>query len=247
MSDGKVEEKRSGQFLLPELVESFVDVREKNGYRRIFNFSAQPGTVLVQEVQTRVRYRRGEDQFVDYWSRYGEFFSMGERRELAADNDQHLDMRDVHDFDLRRDGWSLSGLNQLLKRQGSKSRGRLPSADATITCEKRFLIAIGEVKGTVVLKENGGQSFGFLLEGPCAPASVQIELPGSEEEGRRTLTPKSPFPFGYSGAGSGKFCADSAYELTERFVFSFATDSLRFDDGGGYREVPMSEALAGGL
>ena len=64
-------------------------------------------------------------------------------------------------------------------------------------------------------------------------------LSGGEGGTRTVLQPRSPFPFGSEGAGRGAFLADEAFELTERFAFAFATDSLQFDDDGGYRRVPV--------
>ena len=123
--------------LVPRLLESFVDVRAKNGYRRTFSFEAPAGSVLVQEVATRVQYLCGDEALAEFTSVYGEYFAVGEAGALAAADDELRDMRDVHAFDLRRDGWTLSTLRTLLRRNGIEdARGRPCTcrAPARIAC-----------------------------------------------------------------------------------------------------------------
>lgn len=231
--------------VVPRLVESFVDARAKNGYRRVYSFLAPAGTVLVQEVRTRVRYLCGEEPLAEFRSVYGEFFALGDEEALLADEDELRDMRDVHAFDLRRDGWSLSALRDLLRRQrvrGADGRPYAPGGPTQVDCEKRFVLAPGVVEDSPPLKVNGGQGFGFLLEGPREVACARLDLNGGAGGTRRSLEPRSPFPYGSDGAGRGWFAGAEALELVERFAFTFATDSLRFDDGGGYRPVSLAAA-----
>jgi hypothetical protein len=199
---------------------------------------------LVQEVATRVRYLCGEVAVVDYSASYGEFFSMGKFDSLMANNDELLDMRDVHDFDLRRDGWSLSGLQTLLRHNAIKDadgRAFAGQEAARITCEKRFLLAPGRIEDTAPAKQNHSQSFGFLCSGPRSAATARIDMSGGTGGTRLARHPDSPFPFGCVGRGSGTFEGNSAYLLVETFAFSFATDSLRFEDGDGYHRVDLAD------
>ncbi|MEZ6188070.1 MAG: hypothetical protein R3F62_24065 [Planctomycetota bacterium] len=196
----------------------------------------------MQEVTTRVRYLCGEHPLVEFRAVYGEYFDLGARDALAEDPDVSRDMRDAHAFDMAQDGWTLSALTKLLRTQrilDAEGRPCRCREAARIVCEKRFRLGPGVVEDSPPLKRNGDQAFGFLLHGPREDARAELELQGGPDGTRRALRPTTPFPYGAAGAGRGWFTADAGLELVERFSFAFATDSLRFDDGGGYRPVAL--------
>ena len=60
------------------------------------------------------------------------------------------------------------------------------------------------------------------------------------------LIPPTPFPDESPGTGRARWVAAVGSGMVERFASRCATDSLSFDDGGGYAPVALAEVDARG-
>ena len=194
---------------------------------------AEPGLVALQRVETEVRLLRDGRPLIEYLGSYWEWFR------FAADDEARVD---VHDFDLRRDGWSPGRLRKLLARHGLSD----PGGDGVLECRKRFLYLPGRVRGERSLREGRG-GFGFLeavegLEAPSPPAA-ELRLFDLAQERAPLQAPGSwrPGPRAWA-EGSGQLSGDAqGWRCVESYALRFATQRVELDGTGGYVEWSSSE------
>jgi hypothetical protein len=190
----------------------------------------------VQQVRARVRYLLGDEVLVAYETCYGEWFRFGSQSELS------VDLHDVHDFCVHRDAWTPKRLRDLLRRQGLLAGRWLPAGgEPRVECHKEFLLGLGQVEDSpAVVEAADGAGFGFLAEGPLAPARSGIDL---HLGAGKQLEPPRPHPFGRPAAGRGRFSTEQGWRAEERFVYRFATTSGRLE-GSGYQPAPLTSSFA---
>jgi hypothetical protein len=221
---------------VPYQVEAGRDARWGASYRLVYGLRGAPGACAVQQVRARVRYLLGDDVLVEYETCYGEWFRLGNAGELPTD------LHDVHDFCVHRDAWTPKRLRDLLRKQGLLQGRWLPAGgEPRVECHKEFLLGLGEVEDSPGLVDgSGGAAFGFLEDGPLLHASSTIDLRLGEG---KQLEPPSPYPFGRSAGGRGRFTGEQGWRAEERYCYRFATTSGRLQ-GEGYQPAPLTSSFA---
>ncbi|HBP22765.1 MAG TPA: hypothetical protein DEA08_33920 [Planctomycetes bacterium] len=203
------------------------------GYERRYRMSADPGVVALQRVETEVRLLRDGRPLVEYVGAYWEWFR------FAAEDGPRVD---IHDFDMRRDGWSPGRLRKLLARHGLRD----PGGDGVLECRKRFLFLPGRVRDERSLREGEG-GFGFLEEvrglAEPAPPGAQLRLFDLTSDQPPAEVPGSwqPGPRAWAKGQGEPLTPDSGWSCVERYALRFATQRVELDDGGGYVEWSSSE------
>ncbi len=193
------------------------------GYARSYEVDGRPGVCALQRVETRIRLWRGDQAVVDYWGRAFELFRWEE------EDDVHLD---VHDFDLRRDGWSAPRLRRLLRRHGVRE----PAGPARLEYAKSFTIGLAEAEGVVDAPRTPG--FGWVAEGPDGPTEARLLLVGGSTVPARAIPPRA------RAAGRARWVASEGWGVTERFGYVHALLRGSLDDGGGYAPLALQRGAA---
>lgn len=200
-------------------------------YARFYTLGVAAGQTLVQEVRTEVRYLGAGEVLAEYQAVYAEYFRSGPE---AGER-----MRDLHDFDLRRDGWTQEFMRMLLQRfadEGAISDYRGP---LEVHYRKDLLLGVGRVDGAEpVSGAKGGSEFGFLNRGPLEESAASLSV-ARKGGGTLRVQELSPFPRKQPGAGSGWFEGTQGWRACESLRYVFATMTGSFDDGGGYEPVEL--------
>lgn len=199
-----------------------------NGYRRAYRLAGPAGDCWLQLVTVHVRYRCGDTVLVDYRARYGEWFRFARDGASAVD---------VHDFDLRRDGWSQARMLALLQRHGAPRTARWPG-EPRLHVRKAFVLGRGIVQDEQGVEVGDGVRFGFLPH--CAGhAAAATLLAHAGNSGTRPIAAPSPFPARVAIAGRGVFTAAHGHRTFERFDHEFACGTGTLRDRGCYRPARL--------
>lgn len=167
------------------------------------------GACALQRVETRIRFLRGERVLAAYRSLYWEYFQAGRDPDEAR--------HDVHDFDVERDGWGSGPIARLLRRRGLDPSGG--GGLARLECEKRFLLAPGQVEDAEpCLRTAEGGAFGYLAEVEGEATCRWLHLDQGEHDASEVATPL-PGPV----AGRGRLAGGPGWEAVERLSFELAT------------------------
>lgn len=217
---------------------------EGDSYARIYTITGPPGTYALQQVTTAIRYLCGEHAVATYAGTYTEFFRFAEDGSLGHLTDGRP-FHDVHDLDLRRDGWCPQGLRKLIRSHRVRdAEGALcaRAGEASLTCDKRYLLVPAEVEDVrPAWQTRDGGAFGYLAEGPGAAPAPTLTLACCRGGAPQTIPLSSPTPSAHPLAGRGRFTATCGWQARERYTYTFALQRGTLDDAG-YVEVPVPEA-----
>ncbi len=190
-------------------------------YDLSYAFEGTPGQALLQEVETAIDVDDGAGLAISYRTTYSEWFRLGTRP-----------VADLHDFAVRRDGWSRQDVEALVRRLAPGVLRRRPYIGRlTLSYRKRFVLSGGEIDGSPTLRRfEGGGAFGLLEQGPRGPGGGSIEV----TFGGSTICEaiRLPSPRGLPSAGSGSFDQDERWRASEHFRYVERGGPPRFETVG---------------
>lgn len=197
-------------------------------FRLTYLLEPLPGQCLLQRVETRIWFLRGEVSLASFEAVYWEYF-----RFATGEDQARLDR---HDFSIHRDGWSPGRVNRLLHRHRLSTSGDGPTR---LRFEKRFLIGPADVDpdAPVLLPTPAGGAFGYLAEAEGEPTRQRWCL-------RELELNDAALPLPGPAAGRGRFRGPLHLEAWERLEFGFATLSGTVERQGYQpftRPTPLAE------
>ena len=188
----------------------FNEGQSTGGYWRNFSFAAEPGSVWLQEVETEITCFSGDEPWLRFSDRYGEFFVLDPAGGLGG-SARATPLLDLHAFDVLQDGWGRAGLRRWLARQPGQRRR--PATLLTVC--KRFRLGPGALEGVELPASCAAEgAFDYLTEGPNGPPAARLEFcldPRAEVE----------LPSPHRPQGLGRFSTDDRWEAVERYRFSY--------------------------
>ncbi len=200
-------------------------------YARFYLLGVAAGQTLVQEVRTEVRYLGAGEVLAEYQAVYAEYFRAGPG---AGER-----MPDLHDFDLRRDGWTQEFMRMLLQRFADQGAIADYCGPLEVHYRKDLLLGVGRVEGAEpVSGTKGGSGFGFLTRGPLEESAAGLSV-ARKGGGSAPIQELSPFPRKQPAAGRGWFKGARGWCASESLRYVFATMRGSFDDGDGYAPADL--------
>jgi hypothetical protein len=210
----------------------------------VYDLRGQAGTHAVQRVTTRIRVFCGEHPLAEYRGSYAEYFRFAADGSLGRVGGEPV--LDIHDFDLRRDGWCAMSLRRLTREFALRdARRRLcaRSGGLRVECEKSCLLGPGQVEDVQpVRRTDDGGEFGFLAEGPGpCQATLQLSCCGGGE--RQEVPLSSAVPAGLPASGRGRFAGQQGWAARERFTYTFALQRGDLDGATDYVEADLNDSM----
>jgi hypothetical protein len=196
-------------------------------YRRVYAFAADRPGDWVQTVTVAVHYRVGGRVVVDYRARYHEFFAV-------ALHGVGTVVRDVHDFDLWRDGWRQAAIRDWLDVQ-CRARGSMPGGAPELLVRKRFVLRRAALAAHRAEAVAPGVGFGFLRDGPGGPTALCVRLFGTSIQLPAGM---GAVPKGLPAAGRAEPAPGPVFGTVERFTHRFACLTGVVNARDGYRQLP---------
>lgn len=205
-------------------------------YRRVYRFAPGRSGVWVQTVTVAIQYRVGACAVIEYRARYHEFFAVAGDAERAQ-------VLDVHDFDVRRHGWSQAGIRAWFDGM-CHSRNSMPDGEPELRLRKRFVLRPAAVDGAAPFEVAPGVQFGFLADGPGGPTALRLRLFGA---------PVAPppgmgaVPGSRQEAGVAHAVPGPVFGTLESFRHRFACLSGVLRGRDGYRVIPCNATAGRGV
>lgn len=189
---------------LVEVPRRVEEVARDAGYRLVYALRGPAGGALLQRVETTVRALDAAGAtVVEYAGRYEELLRLDARGEA----------RDLHSFELERDGWSRRALAALLLRL--TPTGAAPPATVTrLELEKRFLLGAAAPGADGASRVLAGATARLVVRG----AGWELTLPA----------PASPA----AGAGQAAWLDGPRWTAREWFGWGAASASGRLRTPG---------------
>lgn len=205
-------------------------------YRRVYAFATDRPGDWLQTVVVAVQYRVGGRVVVDYRARYHEFFAV-------APEGVGTVVRDVHDFDLWRDGWRQAAIRDWLDAQ-CRARDSMPDGAPELLVRKRFVLRRAALVAHRQLAIAPGIGFGFLRDGPGGPTALCVRLFGAPIQPPAGM---SAVPKGLAAAGWAEAASAPAFSTVECFTHRFACLAGALDARDGYRPLPTADVPAAAI